>query len=153
AQSVEQERRRIGRLLDEVGRLCESDVPPAGFFGEMLKRLLDALAAPAGAVYLRTPQGNLQLLYQINVATTGVDKTEQTRQSHHLLRQLALAQPAPLHLLPQSGLGPAAEGKVPPGNPTDFILLLVPILVNEQCVGLLEVFQAANRPLNAIPGF
>src|SRR5438132_285175 len=32
----------------------------ATFFGEMLKRLLDALAAPAGAVWMFTPQGNLQ---------------------------------------------------------------------------------------------
>ena len=73
AQSIEQERRRIGRLLDEVAKLCESDIPPTSFYGEMLKRLLDALAAPAGAVYLRSQQtGILQILYQVNLAAVKI---------------------------------------------------------------------------------
>ncbi len=42
-QNIEQERRRIGRLLDEVSRLCESDIPAINFYSEMLKKLLDAL--------------------------------------------------------------------------------------------------------------
>ena len=66
-QVVEQERRRLGQRLDEVSRLCEADVPPAVFYSEMLKRLLESLAAPAGAVWTRTPQGNLQIQYQVNL--------------------------------------------------------------------------------------
>jgi hypothetical protein len=58
-----------------------------------------------------------------------------------------------MHLLPHSGLGPVEEGKVGAGNPTDFMLLLAPILLNGQVAGLIEVWQGANRPLNAVPGF
>ncbi len=54
SQVIDQERRRIGRHLDDVARMAETDVPPSTFYGEVLKRLLDALAAPAGAVWLRT---------------------------------------------------------------------------------------------------
>ena len=64
---IEQERRRLSRRLDEVARLCETNVPAATFYGEMLKRLLESLAAPAGAVWTRTPQGNLQLQFQVNL--------------------------------------------------------------------------------------
>src|ERR1700676_3139566 len=90
---LEQERQRIGRLLDEIARLCETDIPAVGFFGEMLKRLLDALQAPAGAVWLRTAQGNIQLQYHINIKLVGLDKTDQAKQSHEALLQAAFSQP------------------------------------------------------------
>lgn len=150
---IEQERRRLGRRLEEVARLCESDIPPSSFYGEMLKRLLECLAAPAGAVWTRTAQGNLQMQFQINMKEVGLDKSEEIRRSHEELLRAVVLQPRQLHLLPHSGMGPAEAGKAGPGNPTDFLLLLVPVMVNDQVGGLLEVWQGAARPLNAIPGF
>src|SRR5262249_44737790 len=38
-------------------------------------------------------------------------------------------------------------------NPTDYLLLLVPILMNDGVGGLIEIWQNPNRPLNAVPGF
>jgi hypothetical protein len=154
-QVIEQERRRIGRHLDDVARLAESDVPPSTFYGEVLKRLLDALAAPAGAVWLRSTQGMPQLHYQINLNQVGTERDEKTRQTHEQLLLAAMHQnpPQPIHLMPNTTVGPAQPEKAPPGNPTDHLLLLVPIIQNEQIVGLLEVFQNASRPLNAVQGF
>src|SRR5260370_26938147 len=132
-QVIEQERRKLSRRLDEVSRLCEADVPPATFYGEMLKRLLESLAAPAGAVWTRTPQGNLQLQFQVNLREVGLDKSEEARQSHEELLRNAVMHPGKMQLLPHSGVGQGGlDGKAPPGNPTDFLLLLVPIVVNEQ---------------------
>ncbi len=155
SQHMDQERQRLGRLLDEIARLCEADVPPAGFFGELLKRLLDALSAPAGAVWIRTPQGMIQLQYHINIKQSGIDKSDQARQSHEALLNLAFAQqqPKPSHLPPNSGLAPAENGQVAPGNPSDSVLLLAPIVDNEQVRAVIEVWQNPNRPPNAIPGF
>jgi len=150
---IEQERQRLGRRLDEVARLCEANVPPGTFYEELLKRLLESLAAPAGAVWTRTAQGNLKLQFQINVKEVGLDRSDEARQSHEELLRQAVTQPRAMHLLPRSGLGPVEEGRVGAGNPTDFMLLLVPILLNGQVAGLIEVWQGANRPLNAVPGF
>jgi hypothetical protein len=119
----------------------------------MLKRLLESLAAPAGAVWTRTPQGNLQLQFQVNLKEVGVDRSEEARTSHEELLRQAVLQPRQLHLLPHSGVGPAEEGKAAAGNPTDHLLLLVPVLTNGQVSGLIEVWQSPNRPLNAVPGF
>ncbi len=153
AQAIEQERRRIGRHLDEVARLAESEAPAATFFGELLKRLLDALAAPAGAVWMRTPQGHFQVQAHIAMQQVGLDKSDEARQSHEELLRLAINQPKPLHLLPRTSLGPPAEGKAAAGNPTDFLLLLVPVLQGDQVLGFLEVWQGPNRPMTAVPGF
>ena len=49
---------QINRLFEEVARLSEMDLPPSDYYGEFLKRVLMALAAPAGAVWGRTAQGN-----------------------------------------------------------------------------------------------
>jgi hypothetical protein len=153
AQVIEQERRRLSQRLDEVARLCESNAPPSTFYRVLLQRLQESLAAPACALWTRTAQGNLQLQFQINAGEVGLDKSESGRQSHDELLRLAVAQPKPMHLPPHSGLGPREEGGTAPGNPTDFLLLLVPIISNEQVAGLIEVWQGANRPPSAIPGF
>ncbi len=62
--TIEQIRRQINRLFEEVAQLAEQqDLSPAHFYAELLQRVLTGIAAPAGAVWLRTPQGNLQLHY------------------------------------------------------------------------------------------
>jgi hypothetical protein len=152
-QVLEQERRRLSKLLEEVARLSEGNVAPGTFYGELLKRLLSGLAAPAGAAWTRTAQGNLQLQFQVNMREVGLDRSDETRAAHEELLRRAVTEPRPLHLLPHSGVGPAADGRPAAGNPSDFILLLVPVLLNEQAAGVIEVWQHANRPHQAIPGF
>lgn len=153
--ALEQERRKLNLRLEEVSRLCESEMPPSVFYGELLRRLLESLAAPLGAVWLKTAQGNLQLQFQINLRDAGFDKTDESRAMHEELLRYALTQtpPKPFHLTPKTGLGSTDPGKTAPGNPTDFTLLVVPIVVNGMTVGIIEVGQGSNRAANAIPGF
>ena len=116
---LEETRRHINRLIEEVGRLAESELPPSEFYGELLKRVLAAMAAPAGAVWTRTSQGNLQLQFHINMREVGLDRSEQAKQTHDELLRRAVLNPQPLHLLPHSGMGPGEEGKIAAGNPTE----------------------------------
>lgn len=150
---VEQERQRVGRLLDEVARLTEAEIPAASFFGEMLKRLLEALAAPAGAVWMRSPQGIIQLSCHINLKLSGIDKNEKARATHEALLAQSFTQPRPAVVPPNSGLGEAVEGQAAPGNPSDYVLLLVPIVQDGQVEGIIEVWQNPNRPSNTFQGF
>jgi hypothetical protein len=152
-QDLEQERRRIAQRLEEVAKLCESNVPAGAFYGELLKRLLESLAAPAGAIWARNAQGHLILQFQINVKEVGLDKTEESRQSHEELLRQAVTQSKPFHLPPHSGVGVKEEGKVPAGNPTPYLLLIAPIMMNDQVAGLIEVWQGPNRPAQAITGY
>ncbi len=150
---LEQERRRIAQRLEEVARLCETSVPPGAFYGEMLKRLLETLAAPAGAVWARTPQGHLQLQYQINLKEIGLDQNEEARVGHEELLRQAASTSRPFHVPPRSGVGAREEGKPAAGNLTDHLLLIAPIVVNQQTAGIIEVWQQPNRPPQAITGW
>lgn len=152
-QMIEAERRRLSARLDEVARFCESGMPPTTFYGELLQRLVESLAAVAGSVWLRTSQGNLQQQFQINLQQVGLDANEQARQSHESLLRVAFTSGQPMHLPPNSTMGPGEESKPAPGNLTPCLLLLVPIRQNEQVVGLIEIFQGPNRPAGAVPGF
>jgi hypothetical protein len=150
---LEQERRRIALRLEEVAKLSESNVVPGAFYGEMLKRLLETVAAPAGAVWARTTQGHLQLQYQINLKEIGLEQNETARKSHEELLRQAVMQPRPFHVPPRSSVGVAVEGQPAPGNLTDYLLLVAPIMVNQQAAGLIEVWQQANRPPQAMTGY
>lgn len=153
AQDLEQERRRIAARLEEVAKLCETNVAPGAFYGELLKRLLESLAAPAGAIWARTAQGHLQLQYQINVKEVGLDQSEDARKAHDELLRQAMMQPRPFHVPPRSSVGAQEEGKVAAGNHSNYLLMVAPIIVNQQPAGLIEVWQGANRPAQAITGY
>jgi hypothetical protein len=150
---VEQARRQIQRLAEEIAQLSEMELAPAEYYGEFLRRVLQALQAPAGAVWLRTPQGNLQLQYQINMAQVGLDRAENSRAMHNELLRQAHMKGQPGLLWPNSSLGPTENGAPPAGNPTDYVILLAPILVDKQVAGLVEVWQDPNRGHDAQAGF
>jgi hypothetical protein len=152
ANIIEETRKQIDRLFAEVAQLAEMDIPPSDFYGEFLKRVLHALAAPAGAIWGRTAQGNLQLQFQINMKNVGLDQSEDARAAHDELLRQAVMNPRPINLPPYSSMGPEGQGPAA-GNPTGHLLLLVPIVVDAQVAGLLEVWQAPDRHPNAIPGF
>jgi hypothetical protein len=152
AHQIEETRKQINRLFDEVGHLSEMDLQPGDYFGEFLKRVLQGLAAPAGAVWARTAQGHLQLQHQINLRQIGLDQ-EGVRQSHDELLRQAFSQARALHLPPHSSSGPAQAGAAAPGNATDLDVLLVPIVVEQVVAGLVEVWISPNRNPHAIPGF
>jgi len=119
AELIEQARRQVNRLAFEIEQISSSEMPPTEYYSEFLQKLMQAIAAPAGAIWLKTPQGNLQLQYQINMRQVGLDRSDAAKVAHgELLRQCALrGQPA---MLPQhSGMGAPEGGGVAPGNPTD----------------------------------
>lgn len=146
-------RRRLSERLEEVAQLAASDLEPELFYREMLQRLLTSLHATAGSVWRRTPAGNLQQLVQFNVDSTKLDESTQARESHEALMGHAATTGQPFHLPPHSTLGPSDTRRPAPGNPTSFLLLVVPVRHKDQVIGLIEVFQPPHRPSLAIPGF
>jgi hypothetical protein len=150
---IEQARRQINRLAEEVAHLSESDVAPPDYYSAFLQNVLQALAAPAGAIWLLTPQGNLQLQCQVNMREVGLDQTPEGRASHDEFLRQALTRPQPGMLPPRSGLGEAEGNRPAPGNPTDYLILLAPIMVDKVVAGLVEIWQDPRRGPDAQRGF
>jgi hypothetical protein len=160
-QTVPSDRSRFTRSIDEAfeeaSKLAGSTLPPADFYLKFLNRTLSAIDAPAGAIWLRTPQGFLQIACQINLEKVGLDQKRGGRQCHNeVLRQVFQAQPArPILLEPQGRLqGLAEAGPVPAANLTEFYTLFAPIVQTDKSpLGLLEVFQESSHDPRMYPTF
>jgi hypothetical protein len=142
--------RQIDEAFTEASKLAGSALAPTDFYEQFLTRALGGINAPAGAVWLRTPQGFLQVACQVNLEKVGLDDKRGGRQCHNeVLRQVFQVSPArPILLEPQARLtGASAEpGAAPAANLTDYYALFAPIVGPEkQSLGLLEVFQDSNH--------
>src|SRR5262249_50438175 len=90
--------------------------------------------------WLKNPQGFLQLQCQSNIDSVGLDRHKNGRQSHNELLRQAFQTAKPILLEPFGSTG-ILEG-IPAGNPTDYVGLLAPILLDEKnALGLVEVWQ------------
>ena len=152
AEALEQKRRQINRLIQEIEQMSESPIGVPEFFAEFLQRVLTAIAAPAGAVWVRTPQGHLQLLHQINFAQVQaeLDRSENGQASHSELLRQTVQQARPRLIPPRSGGGPEGAGGA---NLSPYVVLIAPILIETQVAGLVEVWQDPDRPPTALRGF
>ena len=134
-------RSKFGRQIEEAfeaaSKLAGSNYSPADFYQQFLNRTLAAIDAPAGAVWLRTPQGFLQIACQVNLEQVGLENKRGGRQCHNeVLRQVfQAAPPRPIMLEPNGRLAPnqgVEPGAVPAANLTDYFALFAPIVSPER---------------------
>jgi hypothetical protein len=131
-------RRQVEHTIEQLAALSGSTLPPGEFYDELLRRGLDGIDAPAGAIWIKSPQGFLQQQCQQNVAQVGLDDRPDGRAAHNQLLRFAFEKGKPGILGPRQ----RADGDRSAGNPTDYLLALAPILTEDnQTLGLVEVFQ------------
>ncbi|HYV39480.1 MAG TPA: hypothetical protein VE988_27570 [Gemmataceae bacterium] len=147
-------RLEVVRLAAEIGRLSEENLDQTTYYGEFLQRLLVAMAAPAGAIWVLTDDGQLMLEYQINMRAALVSpQNVKDQQSHDELLREVLAKAQPCMVPPNSFLGTPDPKQIAPGNHTVFLVLFAPIVCNKEVAGIIEVWQDPKRPVDAYRGF
>ncbi|MGE0608771.1 MAG: hypothetical protein AB7O62_16880 [Pirellulales bacterium] len=131
-------------LLDEVARLSTPDTPPREFHAGLLDRAVRAMAASAGAIFLRGESG-LRLEYQINFNSTRLLEGHEAQRRHGTLLESVLHAREPR-------LVPPRAGGDEPDNPTELLLVLAPIVVEGEAFGVLEVCLRATTDAAAQRG-
>ncbi|MHC4401343.1 MAG: efflux RND transporter periplasmic adaptor subunit [Planctomycetota bacterium] len=140
---VEQTKQQIRMLVNEIAQLAKSDLSPDEFYGEFLPRVISALAANGGAVWVAESGGRLALGYQVNLHETRLRDDEEGQIRHGRLLQKVLMTGEGSLAPPRSGSGEDDQG----GNPTDFLLVMAPLKAAEETVGVVEIFQRPDtRP-------
>ena len=138
---LEQTKNQIRKLVAEIADLAESDVQPAEFYVEFLNRAVAAVAASGGAFWLMDGRGGLRLQYQVEFAQTGLmDGRVKTAPHDALLGCMIQASQA--QIIPP---GAVIEGVPQAYNPTGLTLILAPLTVDKQVVGLLEILMDPTR--------
>jgi multidrug efflux pump subunit AcrA (membrane-fusion protein) len=132
---IQETKNEIRTLVQEIAQLARQEIPPEEFYAGFLGRMVSAMAAVGGAVWTSTENG-LSLAYQVNLAGAELDDTPAGRQQHSRLLKKALAATGSLIVPPRAGGGEDSEG-----NPSPHLLVLAPLRVEQEVVGLIEIFQ------------
>jgi len=147
---IEQTKRQIRALVNEIAQLSRSDIAPAEFYSEFLTRVVSALAATGGVVWTLAEEGRLTLQYQINLQQSGLRGNEEGQVQHSRLLSKVLNTGEALLVPPHSG---AAEDDNEAVNPTDFLLVLGPLKTEIEVVGVVEIFQRPEAGLSTQKGY
>ncbi len=138
---LEQTKNQIRKLVAEIADLAESDIQPAEFYVEFLNRSVAAVAATGGAFWLMDGRGGLRLQYQVEFAATGLMDGRVKTAPHDALLGCML-QASQAQIIPP---GAVIEGVPNAFNPTEYALILAPLMVDKQVTGLLEILMDPTR--------
>jgi multidrug resistance efflux pump len=138
---LEQTKNQIRKLVAEIADLAESDVQPAEFHAEFLTRVVAAVAASGGALWLLDGKGGLKLQHQLEFRLTGLMDGKARTQPHDALLGCMIQASQPQIIPP----GATVEGVPAAGNPTPFALIIAPLAVDKQVVGLVEILMDPTR--------
>ncbi|MDM4017396.1 biotin/lipoyl-binding protein [Roseiconus lacunae] len=136
-QTVEETKAQIRGLVNEIAALAKSGATAEEFYPELLSRIITALAAAGGAIWLLDDDKQLKLQYQINAEPAIlVEDTEDSVRHSRLISRVANAGQS-LLVPPYSG---TTDGDAQ-GNPTRYLLVLGALTHDGHNDGLIEVFQ------------
>ncbi len=135
---VDKTRAQIRELVQEVHQLAEKDCGVDEFYEGFLTRIVTALASVGGAIWLRDANTKaIQLQCHVNLKQTSLNENAQAQKIHGKLIQRLSESGEPTLVPPGTGSDSADSG----GNPTDHLLVVGPIKIDNDIVGLVEIFQ------------
>lgn len=148
-ETVEQTKQQIRGLINEISELARSEAVAEEFYPAVLKRIVDALAAVGGAIWLTDSDGILSLRYQINVNQELLEDNNEDAERHARLLTRLFAR-GKSELIPAHSMLGEDQNE---GNPSQYLLVCSPLQSGSQPVGLVEVFQRPNSAPNIQRGY
>ena len=138
SQLVDQTKNQIRSLVQEIAELAKSDCTVDDFYEGFLTRTTSALASIGGAVWIRdSVDAPLNLHYHINLKKTKLAKDKKAQARHGRLLKKIADSGEPSLIGPDSG----SAGDELPGNPTEYLLIVGPLKIDNVTIGLVEIFQ------------
>lgn len=148
-ETVEQTKQQIRSLINEIAELSRSDTAADEYYPAVLKRIVDALAAVGGAVWLLDEEGQLRLNYQININQNLIDAESDDAARHARLLSRLFSRGQSELVPPHAMLGENQQE----GNPSQYLLVVSPLAGGKQKAGLVEVFQRPDSAPNIQRGY
>ncbi len=142
-ENLKKVRERVMQLAREIEQMSGQDLAPPLFFQEFLVRVVTAIGARAGAVWLIDESNRLGLVAQVNLEQTGLrEKPGALGLNEKLL--VDVLQTGEARTLTHGG-----EAQLP----TEHVLVLSALHKEKKCVGVVELFQRPDVPVKAQSGY
>ena len=141
---VEKVRERVLQLAREIEGLSRSEAPPEEFFPQFLDKLVRALGADAGVVWMLEQGQRLGLKAETGLDATGFRENPNAVSQNHAL------------LVDSMSTGQAAvyvPGETDKPLPTQHQIVVAALQTGSDSVGVVEIFQRAGAPKEARPGY
>ncbi len=148
-QTVEETKAQIRGLVNEIAALTKSGSTASEFYPELLSRIITALAAAGGAIWLLDEDRQLRLQYQINAEPSILAEDSDDATRHRRLIQRAANAGQSILIPPYSG---TTDGDAE-GNPTRYLLVLGALQHDGQKDGLIEIFQRPDTAPETQKGY
>ena len=142
-ENLKKVRERVMQLAREIEQMSGQELPPPVYFQEFLTRVVTAVGARAGVVWLLEDSGRLNLVAQLNLEHTGLRETPGALGLNEKLL-IDVMQTGEARTLTHGG-----EAKLP----TEHVLVLSALHKEKKCVGVVELFQRPDVPLKAQSGY
>jgi hypothetical protein len=136
-QLVAEMKQEIRVLVQEIAELAAEEIGPEEFYAGFLARVVSAMAAVGGAVWIKGDSGKLKLAHSVNLSQTGIERTPQDRTRHGLLIRNVMGGTQAILVPPGAAGGSETEA----GNPTDLLLVVSPLIVEKEAEAVVEIFQ------------
>ncbi len=143
--AVEEARRQILAIVDQIRALAQGDVKEAEFFSALLAKSIEAMGAVGGIVWLVRDQGRVESVTGQGVEHTGIAQDQDAQTAHGKLVGALMGNPTGLIVPPRAGLT-NADGSAAASNPTDLLVVAAPIDRAGTRAGLIEIFHQRNAP-------
>ncbi len=138
---IDQTKNHIRTLVQEISDLAKSNCSEEDFYQGFLTKTTSALASVGGVIWTREDESSpLGLLYHINLKLTPLATDAAAQIKHSRLLEQILTRAEPTIIPPNSGGSDEEEA----GNPTNFLLLFGPLVVDGHTVGLVEIIQRSG---------
>ncbi|MEQ8785660.1 MAG: HlyD family efflux transporter periplasmic adaptor subunit [Pirellulaceae bacterium] len=152
-ETIAKTKQQIRALVEEIAQLTKSGIAAEAFYAEYLQRLVTALAAVGGAIWLKGEGGALELAYQINLSSALVQEASPEQASEDAVRHLRLIE----HIarIREAKLVPphSGSGDEQIGNPTRFLLVISPLTSDDGVEGVVEIFQRPDSQPDTQRGY
>ncbi len=136
-------REKVMQLAREIEQMSGQNLPPQIYFQEFLNRVVMAIGARAGAVWMIEDTGRLGLAAQVNLDQTGLRERPGAVQMNEKLLSDVL----------QTGEARTLNHEGGAKLPTEHVLVLSALHKEKACVGVVELFQRADVPTKAQSGY
>jgi len=141
---IERAREQIRGLVAEIEQSSRQNIGEAEFFRGLLERVLAAMEAVAGLVWIVGEGGSVEPVCHAGLEGTGVTESQDAQAAHGTLVQSLLQSPAGLIVPPRAEInGP--DGRTLSTNSSDLLVVAAPIERGGTRAGLIEVFHHPNQ--------
>ncbi|MGA3171261.1 MAG: HlyD family efflux transporter periplasmic adaptor subunit [Chthoniobacteraceae bacterium] len=159
AATLEAARTRIQRLVEQIAALSKAEMSSEEFFGKFLERVTTATDAKGGAVWLvgsraQDNKSEFQLCAQVDFESSLFGKDEAQRTAIlKILTDVVRNQTAVILSPTHSDAADVAPSQGAPANKTPYCFIHVPLRLNNQAIGVLQVWLQPYVPAKNFPEF